>query len=297
MIQDIATDPAAIFENHRAYIFGLAYRMLGSVMEAEDVVQDAYLRYQAAAQKEEIETPKAYLTTITTRLSLDVLKSARIQREEYVGSWLPEPLITTEAPSDLILKRESLTNAFLTILERLSPLERAIYLLREVFEYGYRDIAEIVEQSEANCRQLFSRSRKYLTNRNLRFEADHEKQQQLIGAFLFALEGKDVGALTNLLAEDIRFDSDGGGKVTAAINPIMGRDRVIRFVLGITRLRPNNMTMEFTETNGHVSVILKIDNALYSVWNFAIQDGLITNVWAVLNPDKLAAVGIEPGRG
>lgn len=297
MIQDIATDPAAIFENHRAYIFGLAYRMLGSVMEAEDVVQDAYLRYQAAAQKEEIETPKAYLTTITTRLSLDVLKSARIQREEYVGSWLPEPLITTEAPSDLILKRESLTNAFLTILERLSPLERAIYLLREVFEYGYRDIAEIVEQSEANCRQLFSRSRKYLTNRNLRFEADREKQQQLIGAFLFALEGKDVGALTNLLAEDIRFDSDGGGKVTAAINPIMGRDRVIRFVLGITRLRPKNMSMEFTETNGHVSVILKIDNALYSVWNFAIQDGLITNVWAVLNPDKLAAVGIEPGRG
>lgn len=297
MIQDIATDPAAIFESHRAYIFGLAYRMLGSVMEAEDVVQDAYLRYQAAAQKEEIETPKAYLTTITTRLSLDVLKSARVQREEYVGSWLPEPLITTEAPSDLILKRESLTNAFLTILERLSPLERAVYLLREIFEYGYRDIAEIVEQSEANCRQLFSRSRKYLTNRNLRFEADREKQQQLIGAFLFALEGHDVGALTNLLAEDIRFDSDGGGKVTAAINPILGRDRVIRFLVGIMRQRPKNMSMAFTETNGHVSVILKIDDALYSVWNFAIQNGLITNVWAVLNPDKLAAVEVEAGRG
>lgn len=295
MRQDIATDPAAIFESHRPYIFGLAYRMLGSVMEAEDVVQDAYLRYQAATQWEEIETPKAFLTTITTRLSLDVLKSARVQREEYVGSWLPEPLVTTEAPSDLILKRESLTNAFLTILERLSPLERAVYLLREVFEYGYRDIAEIVEQSEANCRQLFSRSRKYLTNRNLRFEADREKQQQLIGAFLFALEGKDVGALTSLLAEDIRFDSDGGGKVTAALKPIMGRDSVIRFVLGITRLRPKNMTMEFTETNGHSSIMLKVDNKLYSVWGFAIQDGLITNVWAVLNPDKLAAIEVNAG--
>lgn len=279
---------AELFERHRAYLFGLAYRMLGSVMEAEDVVQDAYLRFQAAASNEEIETPKAYLTTVTTRLCLDVLKSARVQREEYVGPWLPEPLLTAGAPAELVLKRESITTAFLTILERLSPLERAVYLLREVFEFGYREIAAIVEQSEANCRQLFSRSRKYLASRNLRFDTDREKQQQLIGAFLQAVERQDIGALTALLAEEIRFESDGGGKVTAATHPITGRDRVIRFALGIAKKRPDDVSIELLETNGLQSVLIRVQGQVMTIWNIAVQNNQITNVWAVLNPDKLA---------
>lgn len=276
-----------IFEDNRTYLLGLAYRMVGSVMEAEDIVQDAYLRFQAVAPETEIDSPRAYLTTVTTRLCLDHLKSARVQREEYVGPWLPEPLLTADAPSELVLQRESVSMAFLAMLERLSPVERAVFLLREVFDYGYRDIASIVEKSESNCRQLLSRARKYLANRDIRFETDTDKQQRLIHAFLTAIDQQDMEALTSLLAADIRWESDGGGKVIAATKPLEGQDKVIRFALGIAKKRPESLSFEFIETNGTQSILLRVDGNSYGIWNFTIERDRITNIWATLNPDKL----------
>ncbi len=288
---DPQTQVAQLFEQHRAHLLGLAYRMLGSVMEAEDVVQEAYLRYRAAAARETIETPKAYLTTITTRLALDVLKSARVQREAYVGPWLPEPMVTAAAPAELLVKRESLSNAFLLLLERLSPLERAVYLLREIFDYGYQEIATIVEKSEVNCRQIFSRARKGLAKHGVRpalaAPARDRKQQQLLRAFLQAVELRDTSTLTRLLAEEIRFESDGGGKVKAALRPIQGREQVIRFLLGIERLRPAALELTLTEINESSAVVMWVDGTPIAVWTVAIGQGQIEHVWAVLNPEKL----------
>lgn len=285
--RNASNTPAEIFEGHRAYLLGLAYRMIGSLMEAEDIVQEAYLRFQKAAADAKIDNPRAYLTTITTRLCLDFLKSARAQREEYVGPWLPEPLLTADAPSELVLRRESISMAFLTLLERLSPVERAVYLLREIFDCGYGEISAVVEKSEANCRQLFSRARKSLSHRRKRYPMDEERQRYLISAFLAAIEREDMEVLTSVLAEDVRWQTDGGGQVTAATRPLEGRDRVIKFALGIAPKRPESLRIEFVEANGTQSILLKVDGRTFGIWQFDIEDERIAEIWAVVNPDKL----------
>jgi RNA polymerase sigma-70 factor (ECF subfamily) len=274
------------FECYRSLLFSIAYRMLGSVMEAEDMVQEAYLRY-AATDRSRVASPKAFLTTIVTRLCLDHLKSARVQREAYVGPWLPEPLVTEESPARVVEEKETISMAFLVLLEKLSPVERAIFLLREVFDYDYADIAQIVDKSEANCRQLYSRAKKYLVNRRPRFQASPAAQRQLISGFMRALSQGDEDSLVRLLAEDIEFWSDGGGRVAAARRPLHGRDAVVRFLFGIFRKRPDDTQVEVVEINGAQSLLIRTGGQIYGVMNFAVENGRIRAIRTVINPDKL----------
>lgn len=280
------TEAARTFENYRYLLFSIAYRMVGSVMEAEDVVQDAYLRY-TAADTAAVESPKAYLTTIVTRLALDHLKSARVQREQYVGPWLPEPLRTDQAPAQIVDRKETVSMAFLVLLEQLSPVERAVFLLREVFEYPYPEIAQIVEKSEANCRQLYSRAKKHLVADRPRFVTPPGDQRKLLNQFVSALEEGDEASLVASLARDVEVHSDGGGKVTAARRPIVGRDAVVRFLFGIARARPDDLGVEFAEFNGDPALLLYSGERLFSVMTFLCYDGQIRRIHSVLNPDKL----------
>lgn len=279
-------DGLTTFETHRPLLFSIAYRMLGSVMEAEDMVQEAFLRWQAVAQTA-VQSPPAYLNTVVTRLCLDQLKAARSQRETYIGPWLPEPLLTAEAPPAMVAKKEMISMAFLVLLEQLSPVERAVFLLRELFEYEYGEIAAVVERSEEHCRQLYSRAKKHLVAPRPRFTPALAEQTRLVQGFQRAMQTGDVGALTALLAEDVCHWSDGGGKVTAARRPLLGREAVLRFYNGLWRQRPADLRTELAEVNGEMALLFFVGQALYSLFVFEVTEGQITAVRSVLNPDKL----------
>jgi RNA polymerase sigma-70 factor, ECF subfamily len=280
------------FQSYRPLLFSIAYRMTGSASEAEDIVQDSYLRYRAAAQGE-IRSLKSYLSTIVTHLSIDHLKSARAQREQYIGSWLPEPILTGDgaaAALQSVEQRESLATAFLVLLESLSPQERAVFLLREVFEYEYAEIAQMLGLSQANCRQLLHRAQARLAERRRRFEPSREAQQRLLDRFLRAAQEGDLAALTEALAEDVVSWSDGGGKVSAARNPIHGRESVIRLLAGLTRKWSADLRVELAEVNGAPAMLLFSGARLWQVTSFEIVDDRIQSLQAVLNPDKLAYI-------
>src|SRR5260221_3093110 len=258
-----------LFQANRTALFGVAYRMLGSATDAEDVLQDAWLRY-SAAQPAELRSVKAYLTTIVTRLCLDRLKSARNTREEYVGPWLPEPVATDDRrqPEHALSQAESVTLAFMVLLETLSPEERAVFLLREVFDYEYDEIAEMLETSAANCRQLFHRAKGRIAERKPRFRAAIGEKRPLVERFVRAFsEGSEAG-LTSVLAEDIGFWSDGGGKVLAARRPIFGREHVVSLLMGFRRTAPaigvplESVTLDIVEVNGEPAVLLRVDGRL-----------------------------------
>ena len=275
-----------IFESYRPLLFSIAYRMLGRVMEAEDIVQESYLRYEATPL-DSIQSSKAFLSTITTRLCLDYLKSARVQRESYIGPWLPEPLLTDNKSTTIINDHEMISMAFLVLLENLSPLERAVFLLREVFDYSYAEIAQIVEKSEANCRQLYHRAKQYLVQRRPRFEVIAGDQHKLISKFLQAAQTGDLEVLTQTLSEDVILWPDGGGKVHAAPRPLVGRDIVLRLLHGLFRKQLVNLQVEIVEVNGALSLLLRVDDTVIGVMNFAgdgTRIGEIRNVW---NPEKL----------
>ncbi len=281
------------FEEYRYLLFSIAYRMLGSAMDAEDMVQEAYLRYQAVSHQQ-IDSLKAFLTTVITRLCLDHLKSAKVQRETYVGPWLPEPVLTgsgaakVSSPAAEFSHHESISMAFLVLLESLTPVERAVFLLREVFDYDYADIARIVNRQEATCRQLFSRARKHITDQQPRFKPAPEVHDRLVNEFMLALEAGDLEGLTQMLAEDISWWSDGGGKVKAITKPAYGRDFVIKLLTAFIRLWPSSLKMEIFEFNGESALILRMDDQLSGVAFFELHDQHITAVRAVVNPDKLA---------
>src|SRR5438309_1697653 len=225
----------APYEELRPLLFSIAYRMVSSVSEAEDIVQEAFLRiHRAETEGTKVDSPKAYLSAVVTRLGIDHLKSARARREQYVGQWLPEPLLTDSAP-DAAAQAEtadSLSLAFLVLLESLTPVERAVFLLREVFEYDYEEIATIVGKSEENCRQLAVRARRQLEEKKPRFEASGRRRQELAARFFAAASEGDTEGLIGLLAADVVAYADGGGKATAFPRPVFGRDRVARLLLG-----------------------------------------------------------------
>lgn len=281
------------FEQYRHLLFAIAYRMLGSVMEAEDMVQEAYLRYQAVPP-DSIQSHKAFLTTIITRLCLDHLKSARAQRETYVGPWLPEPVLTAgdgaylTTPAARAIEHETISVAFLVLLENLSPLERAVFLLREVFDYEYPEIAAIVKREEAACRQLYSRAKKHITDHRPRFEPSRESHQRILVEFMRAVEAGEVDGLVNLLAEDVTWTADGGGKVTAAARPLRGRAIVMRLLAGLIRMRPATTTYEIAEVNGQAALMIRVDGRIFSVFTLETDGQRIITVRAVVNPDKLA---------
>ena len=280
------------FDLHRPLLFSIAYRMLGSVMDAEDIVQEAFVRWQQAPEAE-VRSPKAYLSALVTRLCIDQLRSARTQREEYVGPWLPEPL-PSERASDVAhtaVLEESLSIAFLVLLESLTPTERAVFLLREVFDYDYDEISHLVGKSEANCRQIAHRAREYVAARRPRFERSPEQEERLTGSFLEACTYGDMEGLLELLAEDIVLWSDGGGKARAALNPIRGSDRVARFFLGILGKTPPGLVVRQTWVNGQPGITgYYADGQPQSVTTFDIAGERIRAIHILVNPEKLGNI-------
>jgi RNA polymerase sigma-70 factor (ECF subfamily) len=281
-----------IFTSLRPLLFSIAYRMLGSAADAEDVVQDAYLRWQDAPDVE-IRDPRAYLATIVTRLSINQLHSARSQRETYVGPWLPEPLVSEHAPdpSEPIELAESLSMAFLVMLERLSPHERAVLLLRDVFDFEYAEISRIVGKSEANCRQLLVRAKKHLGSDVPRFDVDRAQADRLIQRFTKAADSGEIEGIVAMLAEDITLWADGGGKARSALHPIHGADAVARFVAGILqRFVPADRVMRPAEINGQPGLIAYGNRELLGALSFQIESGRIHTIYVITNPDKLRSV-------
>lgn len=278
------------FEEQRGKLFAIAYRMIGTAMEAEDIVQDAWLRYQQLAIPP--DNPSAYLRKIVTNLSLDYLKSARVQREQYVGEWLPEP-IATDTVGDDLSKAESISMAFLVVLETLSPLERAVFILREAFDYEYAEIAHILDRSQDACRQIFSRAKKHVHGNRPRFDATPEDHNRLVTNFITALEEGDVQQITTVLAEDVVLYSDGGGKVSAATRPLHGRETIIRFLVGLQNLADKahvKSRIERVTLNATQGMIVRNDatNEILFAATFDVHQQQIVTLRFVRNPDKLA---------
>ena len=289
---------ADAYEDLRPLLFSIAYRMLGSVTEAEDIVQDAFVRYQGALAdpSAEIESPKAYLSAVTTRLAIDHLRSARVRKENYVGEWLPEPLLTDETALDgarYVEEADSLSMAFLLVLERLSPVERAVFLLHDVFDYGYDEVARIVDRSEDNCRQLVSRARRHIHEEKPRFEASRRQRDELAARFFDAVGEADMDGLIELLAADVVVYGDGGGRTPSWPRPIVGRDRVARLMRGIgTKARELGVSMQPTEINGQPGALWHDESgALVSAMTLDIADGAVQTIRSVVNPDKLSHLG------
>jgi len=295
------SNPAASFEPYRRRLLGLAYRMLGSMADAEDAVQEAYLRWHGV-DRDTVLDPRAFLMTTTTRICLDMLTSARARREEYVGPWLPEPVFDTAAlaPDSRTELAEDLSIALLLTLDRLSPLERAAFLLHDVFDFSFSEVATGLERSEAACRKLAARARAHVraarprgaTAAPARPGQIDAKHAQLLSAFIVATQAGDLHALTQILATDVRIVSDGGGKVRAALNVIDGADRAARFIVEATRKRPDtwwreDFTLRFAQVNGLPGVIVDAPEGVMQTAAFEIEGDVIRAVYVVRNPDKL----------
>lgn len=279
--------PAQGFEPNRAALHGLAYRMLGDVAAAEDAVQETYLRWHQA-DRARVAVPRAWLLTACARICIDELRSARARRESYVGPWLPEPLIAPEAPRDPVERDESLSIAYLLLLDRLKPVERAAYVLREVFELGYDEIAPMLGKKAVACRQIVSRAAKRLAAAP---EAGaRAPDRKLAQAFADALRAGDMAGLMRLLAGDAVLLSDGGGKTIAARNPILGADRVVRFLLGLRRKNYMQARLQAVTVNGGPGFALRIGEQVSAIYAFAAREGRITAVYVVRNPDKIKAL-------
>ncbi|MFD8308971.1 RNA polymerase sigma-70 factor [Streptomyces sp. NPDC059690] len=277
------------FELHRPRLFGLAYRMLGSAEEAEDTVQDAYLRF-SGADRAGIEHPAAWLAKVVTNLCLNRLTSARARRERYVGPWLPEPVVTSDGalgPLESAEQREAVSMAMLVLLERLTPTERAVYVLREAFGYGHREIAGVLNVTEANCRQLYRRAVRRVGEDRSRFEPVPERQAELVASFLSAARDGDLAGLEKLLTADVTWSSDGGGKVSAARRPVEGRDKVARLAVGGAERFATGLRYTPTEVNGEYGLAAWAGDVLAGVVAFEVRDGLIAHLRVVVNPDKL----------
>jgi RNA polymerase sigma-70 factor, ECF subfamily len=283
------------FETYRSYLFAVAYRMLGSAMDAEDMVQETYLRYQATAPAT-IRSLKAYLTTILTRLCIDQLRLARRKRELYVGPWLPEPILTgqtaeTGDPEQRVEREESIALAFLVLLEQLQPFERAVFLLCESFGYEFAEIASMLGKSEAACRRSFSRAREHLRAHRPRFAASRETHEQLLSGYVQAVERGEMTTLMSLLSEEVTLWADAGGKRRqAALRPIRGRDAVARFSVGTMRFLPEEYRLELAEVNGQPAVIIRAGEEVFSVLTIEVEAEHIRAVYVMANPEKLARV-------
>lgn len=286
-----------LFEEHRPLLVRTAYRMLGSLAEAEEVVQDAYLRWREV-DPEEVHSPQRFLTTTVTRLSLDRLRSLKAERERYPGPWLPEPVVTgaeslslSEGP-DSSAGTERLDLAFLHMLERLTPAQRAAHLLREVFGFEYDEIARALDSTEASCRQHVSRARRRLDDDRVRYEASRAEAEELRRAFADAILDGDVERLVSLLADDVVHVSDGGGEVPAAREPVRGAGNVARLLAGVAVGADEDVRVEPVEVNGTPGLAAFLGERLASVVSFAVDDGEITGIYQVLSPTKLRrAVG------
>jgi RNA polymerase sigma-70 factor (ECF subfamily) len=287
------------FETYRPYLFAIAYRMLGSAMDAEDMVQETYLRYQGTPP-EAINSLKAFLTTIISRLCVDQLQLARRKRDVYLGPWLPEPILTADSrdvisPEERVEKEETISMAFLLLLEQLQPVERAVFLLREVFDYDYAEIASFLGKSEVACRQWFSRAKKHLADHRPRFSAPPETQKQMLISFQRALQAGEMTALMNILAEDVTFWADGGGKVKGVATRLLsGREVVVRFILSNSPIFRNTLPadshVELAEVNGQPALITRSGERAFAVLTIDVEASRIKTMRFLANPDKLAHI-------
>jgi RNA polymerase sigma-70 factor (ECF subfamily) len=277
----------------RSSLFGVAYRMLGSATEAEDVIQEAYIRWSKRGQGD-VTAPSAYLTTIVTRLCIDQSRSARARRETYKGPWLPEPVEAgAPDPGDGAELADSLSLAFLVLLEELQPVERAAFLLHDVFDYPYDEIAGIVDRTEAACRQMVSRARRRVDEPRRRFGADHAHGRELTRRFLVACGTGDLDGLLALLSDDVIVWTDGGGKVRAALRPVTGPHRAARFLLSVTKRIPAGVSTREVDLNGQPGVVFEQDGEVTTAVTLDVCDDRVVGVRVVTNPDKLVA--LQPG--
>jgi len=291
------TDREALLDELRPVAFGIAYRMLGSVSEAEDIVQEALLRtHQAIDAGEQLASPRAFVATVTTRLAINELQSARARREQYVGEWLPEPIVTDghDDPARRAEMSDSLSLAMLVLLESLSPQQRAVLLLHDVFGYGYPELATIVGKSEDNVRQLASRARRHVEERRPRFQTTREQRDELARRFFDAADRGDLGGLESLLAHDVELTGDGGGKAPALARTVRGRTGVARMVLNWMRIagRVPGVTVRLAEVNGGAGALfLDPEQRLVAVVGLDVADGQIRRISSIVNPDKLRHLG------
>jgi len=295
-IQPAAASPESEVSAYRPLAFAIAYRMLGSVAETEDIVQEAFLRlHRARRDGVAVESPKAYLAALTTRLAIDHLRSARARRESYVGPWLPEPVIQEGEPAMArqMEMAESVSMAFMLVLEALSPVERAVFLLREVFDYSYEEIAQIVEKSEENCRQIFARAKRHIDAGKRRFEASPAKRDEIAREFFAACERGELDGLVRLLAADAAFYGDGGGKAAAITQPVVGADRVARLMAGIfAKFGSSGIRMVRVEVNGQPGAkFVDRDDRVVGVCSLDTAEGKVQCVRSVVNPEKLRHLG------
>jgi len=276
------------FEANRGRLFGLAYRMLGSRADAEDIVQEAYMRWHEA-DRDPIQNPEAWLITATSRLAIDRLRRLKTEREGYVGPWLPEPLVSHEPPPDQHVDLAAdLSIAFLTILERLAPEERAAFLLHDVFDVGYERIASVLGRTEAACRQVVHRARDRIRGDRKRFNATESAKTHLLKKFTAALDARDERALLDLFAPDATWTADGGGKAGAGVRPVVGADDIARLVLGLReRFISANRVMEIATVNGETGLCLRDGDRLIATMSIVTDGERIQAVYAVVNPDKL----------
>src|SRR5207247_6791076 len=280
----------AAFEQHRGLLFSIAYRMLGSVADAEDTLQDAFIRWQRASEVD-IRSPKAFLVTIVSRLCINHLQSARVQREAYVGEWLPEPLVTEPGsnPSRILEVDESVSMALLLLLERLTPVERAVFLLHEVFDYKHVEIAAALSLSEANCRQLLRRAQQHAQLARPRFSASTQEHTDLLERFYQAAGSGDMNRLVSLLSSDVVMHTDGGGKAAALVLPIYGPDKVARAAVhGLRRLILLNVSQRIVELNGQPGIVTYENGQPQSVFSLEVNTGRIQAIYIVTNPEKMS---------
>lgn len=285
-------DRTRAFENERVRLVGIAYRMLGSVSDAEDVVQETYLRLHRA-EADDIRNLPGWLTTVCGRLCLDRLKSAARTRETYIGPWLPEPLETEEmaGPDGKLESYETVSTAFLLMMERLSPVERAAFLLRDIFDYSYGEIAEILERSQSATRQTVHRARKRLRDDKPRFGVDGERREELTRAFFAALEAGDAAAFESTLSEDVEVWADGGGKATAARNVITGATAVTRFFLGLVEKGLMTLDVEYRQVNGATAAVITQDGAMFAILTVHVDpSGRVSHIFSMRNPEKMAHI-------
>jgi len=285
-----------VFNTDRPLLFSIAYRMLGSASDAEDVVQDAWLRY-GRVEPSTIRSPKALATTIVTRLCLDRLKAARTTREEYIGPWLPEPVLTSEVegPDTILQRSESVTLAFLVLLEKLSPEERAAFLLKDVFEYDHSEIADMLGTTTENSRQLLHRAKTRLATGRPRLTGTTQSRRAIAERFTRAFSSGDGSELTTLLAKDVEMWSDGGGKASAARRPLIGRDQVLNFLIGLHRAAQSSglvstVSLRIEDVNSEPALVVRVGSRLESIFVFSLDGEAISAIRVVRNPDKLAHI-------
>ncbi|UGY94855.1 RNA polymerase sigma-70 factor [Streptomyces gobiensis] len=295
MADDSVTE---VFEEHRPTLLGVAYRMLGRVADAEDVVQESWLRW-SAADRTGVREPRAYLVRVTTRLAIDRLRQAKARRESYVGPWLPEPLVTdlggtVPDTAERAVLAESVSLAVLVVLESLSPLERAVFVLREAFGFPYAEIATALKRGEAAVRQLAGRARRHVEERRPRFDVDPAQQRDLTERFLAAATGGDLAGLLAVLAPDVRLIGDGGGKAKAPLRVIESADKVGRFLAAVGPTPLSGLGFAFLELNGAPAVLATTEGRPYTAFVLDIADGRVQSVYVMTNPDKIAHLAAQP---